>query len=159
MHTIHSSTQGGLHQAIVMAFWCGGLLLWPLLWPSGVVAFWVVAFWCGAFCCGCLLLWWPSVMASASRRPYQKAAFNQKATKPEGITEDHNRRPHALARQPPEQTPPARHPPRSSLTISRPPGTRHPPLETCCKACWDTTCNACWDSTPLLTEWQMPVKI
>ena len=23
-----------------------------------------------------------------------------------------------------------------------------PPLETCCKACWDTTCNACWDSTP-----------
>ena len=22
------------------------------------------------------------------------------------------------------------------------------PLETCCKACWDTTCNACWDSTP-----------
>ena len=26
-----------------------------------------------------------------------------------------------------------------------------PPLETCCKACWDTTCNACWDSTPLET--------
>ena len=24
----------------------------------------------------------------------------------------------------------------------------HPPLETCCKACWDTTCNACWDTTP-----------
>ena len=23
-----------------------------------------------------------------------------------------------------------------------------PPLETCCKACWDTTCNACWDTTP-----------
>ena len=22
------------------------------------------------------------------------------------------------------------------------------PLETCCKACWDTTCNACWNSTP-----------
>ena len=22
------------------------------------------------------------------------------------------------------------------------------PLETCCKACWDTTCNAYWDSTP-----------
>ena len=21
------------------------------------------------------------------------------------------------------------------------------PLETCCKACWNTTCNACWDST------------
>ena len=20
------------------------------------------------------------------------------------------------------------------------------PLETCCKACWDTTCNACWDT-------------
>ena len=26
--------------------------------------------------------------------------------------------------------------------------TPPPPLETCCKACWDTTCNACWDSTP-----------
>ena len=25
----------------------------------------------------------------------------------------------------------------------------HPPLQTCCKACWDTTCNVCWDSTPL----------
>ena len=24
------------------------------------------------------------------------------------------------------------------------------PLETCCKACWDTTCNACWDSNPQL---------
>ena len=22
------------------------------------------------------------------------------------------------------------------------------PMETCCKACWDTTCNACWASTP-----------
>ena len=22
------------------------------------------------------------------------------------------------------------------------------PLETYCKACWDTTCNACWNSTP-----------
>ena len=22
-----------------------------------------------------------------------------------------------------------------------------PPLETWCKACWDTTCNACWDTT------------
>ena len=25
-----------------------------------------------------------------------------------------------------------------------------PPLETCCKACWDTPCNACWDSAPPL---------
>ena len=24
----------------------------------------------------------------------------------------------------------------------------HHPLETCCKACWDTTCNTCWDTTP-----------
>ena len=23
-----------------------------------------------------------------------------------------------------------------------------PPLETCCKACWDTTYNACWDTNP-----------
>ena len=23
-----------------------------------------------------------------------------------------------------------------------------PPLEICCKACWDTTCNACWDTNP-----------
>ena len=28
----------------------------------------------------------------------------------------------------------------------------HSPLETCCKACWDTTCNACWNSTPLFTD-------
>ena len=28
---------GSLHQATVMAFWCGDLLVW---WPSGVVAFW-----------------------------------------------------------------------------------------------------------------------
>ena len=42
----------------------------------------------------------------STRRPYQKAAFNQKATKPEGhngrphqkaITEGHNRRPHQKA--------------------------------------------------------------
>ena len=46
---------GGLHQATVMAFWCGGLVM--------------------AFC--------------PPPRPYQKATFNQKATKPEG----HNRRP------------------------------------------------------------------
>ena len=48
---------------------------------------------------------------------------------------------------------------RTACSSSRPGGwssTRHPPpeqipqeqtpLETCCKACWDTTCNACWDS-------------
>ena len=27
-------------------------------------------------------------------------------------------------------------------------GYHPPPLETCCKACWDTTCKACWDTTP-----------
>ena len=32
-----------------------------------------------------------------------------------------------------------------------------PPMETCCKACWDTTCNACWDSTPPLWT-DTPVK-
>ena len=77
----------------VMAFWCGGLLVWCLLlWPSGVVA----------FCYG----------LPAPQRPYQKASFNQKTTKPEG----HNRRPQQKA-TPPEQTPlgpgtpQARHPP------------------------------------------------
>ena len=28
------------------------------------------------------------------------------------------------------------------------PGWDTTPLETCCKACWDTTCIACWDTTP-----------
>ena len=54
-------------------------------------------------------------------------------------------------------TPPpprSRHPPgaRPPEQAPRGPGTppdQAPPLETCCKACWDTTCNACWDSTPL----------
>ena len=32
------------------------------------------------------------------------------------------------------------------------------PLETCCKACWDTTCNACWDTTPPSEDKQIPVK-
>ena len=27
----------------------------------------------------------------------------------------------------------------------------HHPLETCCKAYWDTTCDACWDTNPLET--------
>ena len=87
-------------------------------------------------------LLWPS---APPPRPYQKATFNQKATKPEW----HNRRPQQKA------TPPqSRHPPLGA----DPPRTRHPPQETCCKARWDTTCNACWDSTPPWTESQMPVK-
>ena len=40
---------------------------------------------------------------------------------------------------PPEQAPPQ---------DQAPPPRAGTPLETCCKACWDTTCNACWDSTP-----------
>ena len=32
------------------------------------------------------------------------------------------------------------------------------PLETCCKACWDTTCNACWDCTPPVDR-HTPVSI
>ena len=32
------------------------------------------------------------------------------------------------------------------------------PLETCCKACWDSTCNACWDSTPTVDR-HTPVNI
>ena len=62
---------------------------------------------------------------------------------------------------PPGAAPRTRHPPgsRPSPPGADPPGpgtpreqtpqTRHPtPLETCCKACWNTTCNACWDITP-----------
>ena len=70
----------------------------PLLWPSGVVA----------FCYGLL---------PPPGRPYQMAAFNQKAPKPEG----HNRRPQQKAiteGQPPGK----RHPPRTK----HPPGSRHP---------------------------------
>ena len=89
----------------------------PLLWPFGVVA-----------------LLWPSAPPHP-QRPYQKATFNQKATKPEG----HNRRPHP---PPQEQTP----------------HHQAPPPQTCCKACWDITCNACWDSIPPWTESQTPVK-
>ena len=33
------------------------------------------------------------------------------------------------------------------------------PLETCCKACWDTTCNACWDSPPQQNSWHTLLKI
>ena len=74
-----------------MAFWlkvvfCYGLVLWP----SGVVPS-VMAFW--------LKGWTPP------RRSYQKATFNQKATKPEG----HNRRPHTPQEQTPPQRPAARH--------------------------------------------------
>ena len=106
MRTARSSSHrgGGLHQATVMAFWCGGL-----------------------------------VMAFCPPRPYQKATFNQKATKPEG----HNRRPHPPP-HPRSRTPPG-------------PGATTPP-QTCCKACWDITCNACWDSIPPWTESQTPVK-
>ena len=122
MRTTRSSSHGGgggsFHQSTGMAFWCGGLLVW---WLS------VMAFWCGGPWCGGLLVWWPSVIAF-SPRPYQKAALNQKATKPEG----HNRRPPPRSRPPWEQTLP---------------GADSSP-ETCCKACWDTTCNACWESTP-----------
>ena len=74
---------------------------------------------------------------------------------------------HPQDQTPPDQTPPgadtptpwSRHPPRADNPWSRhppdqtPPGADTPlqsrhPLETCCKACWDTTCNACWDTHP-----------
>ena len=86
-----------------------------------------------------------------TRRPYQKTTFNQK-TIPEGCLqseghqtrrpyqdatpEGHNRRP--LGADPPDQAP---------LLGAGPLGAGTP-LETCCKACWDSTCNACWDNTP-----------
>ena len=128
----------------VMAFWFGGLLIeGGLLVESG-------------------LLLWPSVVAP--RRPYHKATFNQKATKPEG----HNRRPHPRA-GPPGVGPPRAGTPSSTGTPrrhaarhARIPPTMHtgiaPPLETCCKAYWDTTCNVCWNSTPPPVDRHTPVK-
>ena len=85
--------------------------------------------------CYGLLVWWPCYGLLPPPRPYQKATFNQKTTKPEG----HNRRPHAPRSRPPRDQAP-------------------PPPQTCCKACWDITCNACWDSIPPWTESQTPVK-
>ena len=70
----------GLHQATVMAFWCGGFLVW---WPSGVVAFW----------CGSLLLWPSAPPEGHTRRPPSiRRPPNKKA-----ITEGHNRRPQQKA--------------------------------------------------------------
>ena len=86
MHTTCSSScwgGGGLHQATVMAFWCGGLLVW------------------------CLLLWPLPPEDHTRRLPSIRRPPNQKA-----ITEDHNRRPHPLeqaspkTRHPPDQAPP-----------------------------------------------------
>ena len=77
----------------VMPFWFGGLLIEGgllvesglLLWPSGVVP--------------CVMAFWLKGVGHPLPEDHtRKAAFNQKATKPEG----HNRRPH-------------------------PPGSRHPP--------------------------------
>ena len=56
--------------------------------------------------------------------------------------------------RPPGQTPPPQEqtPPRPGTPLGADPPNQAPPeqtpLETCCKACWDTTCNACWDSPP-----------
>ena len=129
---------------------CYGLLVW---WPSGVMA----------FCYGLLS---PQKTipegrlqseGHQTRRPQQKATPPGAGTHPPGAGTPRAGTPqsrHPQSRHPPEQAP-----------ITPIPWSRHPtpweqtPLETCCKACWDTTCNACWDSTPLLTEWQMPVKI
>ena len=104
----------------VMALWFGGLLIEGgplvesglLLWPSGM-AFWYV---------GILVLRVRN--PTAPRRPYQKAAFNQKTTKPEG----HNRRPHPPGtRHPPGADPPqTRHPPWEQT----PPEQTHPPVNT-----------------------------
>ena len=113
---MHSSRMCTAHSS---SHW-GGVSTRPLLWPSGVVAFWCGAFWSGAFWCGGLLVWWPSVMAFCSpkaipeghlqseghhtrkhhtRRPQQKA-----------ITEGHT--PLPLGADPPkEQTPQEQTPP------------------------------------------------
>ena len=94
----------GLHQAPQVAFWCGGLLLWPSgVVPSGVVA----------FCYGLL-----APEDHTRRPPSIRRPPNQKA-----ITEGHNRRPqqkaitegHTLAQA---GTP---------LGPGTHPGTRHPP--------------------------------
>ena len=49
-----------------------------------------------------------------------------------------------LGYQPPGADNPLEQTPLPEVYTPPRPGT---PLETCCKACWDTTCNACWDST------------
>ena len=128
MRTIHSSScprQGvsTRHPLSVMAFWCGGLLLWPSAPPED----------------------------HTRRPPSIRRPPNQKA-----ITEGHNRRPQQKAitegHTPPGSRPPGEEPPGAGTPQETPHRSR-PPLETCCKACWDTTCNACWDTTPpLLTE-------
>ena len=69
---------------------------------------------CYGLSCGGLLVWWPPP-PPPPRRPYQKAAFNQKATKPEG----HNRRPQQKAIT-------EGHPPRGDT----PPPGRRPPGDT-----------------------------
>ena len=73
MHTARSSSRPGAGSPPGPPF-CYGLLVW---WPSGVVAF--------------------SYGLLPPRRPYQKAAFNPKATKPEGHNRRHNRRPQQKA--------------------------------------------------------------
>ena len=121
----------------VMPFCYGLLVCWPFDWrrPSGWKWSSVMAFWCG------LLVWWPSVMVfwlkglELPRRPYQKATFNQKATKPEG----HNRRPPPDQPPPQDQAPLAQcRPPRADTPLEQtplgadtppeqtPPRTRHP---------------------------------
>ena len=109
--------RGILLWSSVMPFCYGGLLIEGgplvesglLLWPSGVVPSGVVA-----FCYGLLV---ERLGTPPPRRPYQKAAFNQKTTKPEG----HNRMPHP----PWEQTPPDQAPPWEQT----PPEQTHPPCE------------------------------
>ena len=92
-----------------------------VLWPSGVVTFWcggLLLCPSGAPLCYGLLVW----CLLTPRRPYQKATFNQKATKPQG----HNRRPQQKATPPRPGTPPGEPP------HKRRPAPGEPPH---CKAC------------------------
>ena len=52
----------------------------------------------------------------------------------------------------PNQKPPLEQAPNQAPPQTRPPRPGTPPLETCCKVCWDTSCNACWDTHPLCEQ-------
>ena len=107
--------------------------------PVGCVPPAAVAIWGGVSTKNPLLLGASGVVAFCPpQRPYQKAAFNQKATKPEG----HNRRPQQKAitegHTPEQATPQNQAPPwdqapplgpGTPLGAGTPPRTRHPPWD------------------------------
>ena len=159
-----------------------------LLWPSGLVAFWLKeAFWLKvvfcygllvwpsgvvAFCYGLLVESWnprvrvrlPSIRRHQTRRPpnqktsNQKATFKQKTTKPEGTKPEGHQTRRHQTRRSPNQ---------KATKPEDPPGADTPPKEDPPRA--DTPLGEdtpSWEQTPprsrsplLWTEWQTGVKI